>query len=186
MLKLGGFMDGLLMTNKIMEVMMNNEKDNNQGPIDINHPTRQQTLNKKTSISTMPKILEQKEKLQGSILIVDDEEDLRELLSEYLEDFGLETQTAKTGNEALQKIKNEHFDIVVTDLQMPGMTGGELIKEIKKLSLPHPKILLLTGHILLTSQRPDEQNALSLSDAQLLKPFSNNEIYSILSRFLGQ
>jgi two-component system, NtrC family, response regulator PilR len=67
------------------------------------------------------------------LLIVDDDKEILSVLSLYLEeeaDFVIDT--AGTGKEALAKNSADPFDIIVTDLKMPGMTGIELIKEIKK------------------------------------------------------
>ncbi len=78
------------------------------------------------------------------ILVVDDEPNVRELLSAALSADGHEVATAALGEEAFQRFKAGHFDLVVTDKAMPGMSGDQLAALIKKHSPPTP-IILLTG-----------------------------------------
>ncbi len=67
-----------------------------------------------------------------TILIVDDSEIIRKTLSKSLSDKGFEVVQASDGIEALEKIKSEHIDIVLSDVEMPNMNGYELCKKIKK------------------------------------------------------
>jgi len=66
------------------------------------------------------------------ILIVDDNREIRTILEEYLKEEGYLAEGAADGREALTKHLEEPFDLIITDLNMPGMTGMELIKEISK------------------------------------------------------
>ena len=79
------------------------------------------------------------------ILLVDDEEDIRDVLSIALEDMGYDVITAENGMEALEKFKTENFSVVLTDIKMPGMDGIELLKKIKLVS-PDTEIVMITGH----------------------------------------
>jgi len=79
------------------------------------------------------------------VLIVDDEEMVRNLLVSVLSKQGQNCVTAKDGLEALEKIKNDSFDAVVTDIVMPHMDGITLTKEMVKL-YPDLPILIITGH----------------------------------------
>ena len=67
------------------------------------------------------------------ILLVDDEESLRITLSEFLIDAGFNVNVTKDAKEALVQLKKKKFDVVVTDIIMPQMTGMKLLEEIKKL-----------------------------------------------------
>lgn len=78
------------------------------------------------------------------ILIVDDEIEYQSVTSIILEDAGYITKTCSNGFEALDYISNNVVDLVITDLRMPGMSGIELIKEIKKLSI-ETDILVVTA-----------------------------------------
>jgi len=81
-----------------------------------------------------------------NILIVDDEEDFLDTLSSRLKKRRIDVSGVKSGEEALVKIKEKPFDVVILDIKMPGgMDGIETLREIKKLQ-PLTEILLLTGH----------------------------------------
>ena len=82
---------------------------------------------------------------QEHILLVDDEEDIRDVLTIALEDMGHGVITAENGMEALKKFKNQDFSLVLTDIKMPGMDGIELLKKIKQVS-PDTEIIMITGH----------------------------------------
>ena len=80
-----------------------------------------------------------------NILLVDDEEDIRDVLSVSLEDFGYEVYTAENGQEALEIYKEKNPSMVLTDIKMPLMDGIELLKEIKKRN-PETEVVMITGH----------------------------------------
>ncbi len=66
------------------------------------------------------------------VLVIDDVKPELELLSHYLEEAGYLVATANGGAEALEKVKNDRPDVIVTDLVMPEITGLELCRQIKK------------------------------------------------------
>ncbi|MFQ5603965.1 MAG: sigma-54-dependent transcriptional regulator [bacterium] len=72
--------------------------------------------------------------MNESILIVDDEKSIRESLQEVLVDEGYRCKTAADGEDALTQVSEEQFDLVITDLQLPGMDGIEVIKRIRNVS----------------------------------------------------
>lgn len=75
------------------------------------------------------------------VLVVDDEENIRLLFSEELEEEGYEVEVASNGLEALEKLKDKKFDIVVMDIKMPGMGGIETLNAIKNANKEQPVIL---------------------------------------------
>ncbi len=79
------------------------------------------------------------------VLLVDDERDFVEPLSERLTARGFETGTAFGGEEALAKIRDDDWDVVVLDVLMPGMDGTETLREIKQVK-PLIEVIMLTGH----------------------------------------
>lgn len=80
------------------------------------------------------------------ILIVDDEEPIRIFVERVLRDVGHDTVTAADGVEAIALVQaHEPFDVVVTDLMMPGMAGDELARRLRQ-DEPRIKVLYLTGH----------------------------------------
>ena len=80
-----------------------------------------------------------------SVMIVDDEEDFLETLVKRLEKRDVKVIGAKSGEEALELLRESPVDVVVLDVKMPGMDGIDALKEIKR---RHPlvEVVLLTGH----------------------------------------
>ncbi len=79
---------------------------------------------------------------QGRILVVDDEADVRLLLSRVLKDSGYEVDTACDGGEALAKLAESRPDLVLLDLMMPGVDGWGVLGELQKESSPPPVVLV--------------------------------------------
>jgi len=78
------------------------------------------------------------------ILIVDDDQVIRDLLAEGLSGSGYRCETACNGAESLRKLRVSSFDLVVSDIDMPEMDGVQLLQEIKK-THPDTEIIMLTG-----------------------------------------
>lgn len=79
------------------------------------------------------------------LLIVDDETDLLNLLVKRLSRKGYEVHSAETAEAALEKLKQNFYDIAIYDIRLPNMDGIELLKETKKIE-PETEVLMLTGH----------------------------------------
>jgi DNA-binding NtrC family response regulator len=79
------------------------------------------------------------------VLLVDDEEEFVETLAERMRNRGMDVATSNSGGDALDLIDQEPYDVVVLDLQMPGMDGLEALARIKKRK-PDIQVVLLTGH----------------------------------------
>lgn len=75
------------------------------------------------------------------ILLVDDEESIQLLYREEFSDEGFEVVSAVNGSEALEKFKAQRFDIVILDIQMPGMNGIEVLRQMKMIDADIPVIL---------------------------------------------
>jgi DNA-binding NtrC family response regulator len=83
--------------------------------------------------------------MSETVLLVDDEVDFLDTLSERMRTRGMEVATANTGIEALQKVEKEAYDVIILDLMMPGVDGLEALK-ILKAKRPELQVILLTGH----------------------------------------
>ncbi|MCJ7617239.1 MAG: response regulator, partial [Desulfobacterales bacterium] len=110
----------------------------------------------------------------GTVLIVDDEEDILEVGSELLKTIGYKILTAIDGKEAVEIYKNnmDKIDIVLLDMIMPTMGGGKIFDTIKKIN-PNAKVLLTSGYSL------DSQVAEILDrgcDGFIQKPFNLNQL----------
>jgi len=80
------------------------------------------------------------------VLVVDDEEDFLETLVNRLKKRNLDTVGVKSGEEAVEEIREKRYDVVILDIKMPGgMDGIETLREIKRIQ-PLVEVLLLTGH----------------------------------------
>ncbi len=112
------------------------------------------------------------------ILIVDDEEELVDALTERLNLRGFETTGVTTGANALELIHAESFDVLLVDVKMPGMGGMEVIREVKSFR-PDLQIVLLTGHGAV--ETAEEGMRLGASEF-LLKPVNINELIATLTR----
>jgi CheY-like chemotaxis protein len=80
------------------------------------------------------------------ILVVDDEKIKRVTLADDLTAQGHEVVTACDGREALDKLSQERFDVVVTDLKMPGIDGIELLKRIKQGPMSDMEVIMMTAY----------------------------------------
>lgn len=86
----------------------------------------------------------QENPLSYSVLVVEDDEQIREIVVEYLTGDGHKVQWAANGEEGLQKFQTDKFDIVITDRAMPKLNGDQMAISIKRLS-PNKPIIMLTG-----------------------------------------
>jgi DNA-binding NtrC family response regulator len=112
------------------------------------------------------------EKLNARVLLVDDEEDFLESLSQRLETRGLKVSAATRGEDAVDMVDQQDFDAIVLDLAMPGMDGLETLKQIRD-KHPEAEIIMLTGHASIKSSV--EAMKLGAED-YLEKPFDINEL----------
>ncbi len=79
------------------------------------------------------------------ILVVDDEKDIREGLKDLLESEGYKVDTAVDGTDAIEKVKSLKYQIVLTDIMMPKMSGIELLEKTKHIS-PFIEVIMITGY----------------------------------------
>jgi two-component system, cell cycle response regulator len=79
------------------------------------------------------------------ILVVDDEEIIRKLLQDYLTHIGYNVDTVETGEEAVVSARHKRYDLVITDLLLPGMSGLDVVRNVKTIS-PQSCIIVVTGH----------------------------------------
>jgi len=84
------------------------------------------------------------EKIEASVLLVDDEKQFLDALSQRLETRGLKVNAVTSGEAAIEQAKDKHFDAIIVDLAMPGIDGIETLKRIKK-DRPDLEIIMLTG-----------------------------------------
>jgi len=83
--------------------------------------------------------------MSEKVLLVDDEEEFLEIMSERMKARDMEVTTATSAQQALEIIEKESFDAIILDFQMPGMDGMDALKTIKA-KKPELQIILLTGY----------------------------------------
>jgi len=116
------------------------------------------------------------------ILLVDDFEPARLVLRERLEIQGYACQEVKNGSEALKAIETERFDLVITDNQMPVMTGLQLLQCLaERPNDQRPPAIFLTGHLTDPLSKAAQDAG---ACAVLRKPYKDHELISEISRIL--
>jgi two-component system, cell cycle response regulator len=117
---------------------------------------------------------------RGRILAVDDQRYFRELIEGLLVEVGFEVQTCASGEEALRLLDHAVFDVIVTDLVMPVMTGIELVQQVKARD-PEQEIIVVTGVV--DTQSAIDAMKVGASD-YLLKPFDRTTLTTALEGIL--
>jgi CheY-like chemotaxis protein len=112
-----------------------------------------------------------------SILVVDDDESVRSVLEEMLVELDQKVVAVSSGGEALEKLSNESFDAVFTDLSMPEMDGWQLAREIRRRN-ETVKIVLVTGHG--EAAQPDFELENKPVDKVIGKPFDFAQLANTL------
>ncbi|MBU1176948.1 MAG: response regulator [Patescibacteria group bacterium] len=120
-----------------------------------------------------------------SILIVEDDKFLRDLLSRKLKNSGYEVEEAVDGKEALKKSKEKKFEIILLDLVLPGINGFEILEEIKKDSETSNIPVIILSNL---GQEEEVEKGLRLgADDYLIKAhFTPDEIINKIKRILNK
>ena len=114
-----------------------------------------------------------------TILIVDDEEHIRLLFKEELEDEGYTVDLASNGLDALDKVKRSAYSVIVLDIKMPGMDGIQTLAEIKKINKDQPVILCSAyGEF-------KQDFATWVSDGYVVKSADTRELKEMIRRMSG-
>src|SRR3990170_427146 len=117
---------------------------------------------------------------QGRILVVDDEADVRSLLSRVLRDAGYSVDTADDGGEALARLEANRPDLVLLDLMMPGVDGWGVLAELRKEPSPPPVVLVTASADPATFGRGVREGVAGY----IAKPFRFRDLLSTCERVL--
>jgi len=109
------------------------------------------------------------------VLIIDDEEAICSLLLYALSRDDIDAEIATNGHDGLRKFNQEHFDIVITDMIMPGMDGNSIAHQIRNSYKPNTPIIGISG----TAWRLDKRKF----DVVFEKPFSIHSLVSAVKNF---
>lgn len=121
-----------------------------------------------------------------AILLIDDEDEIKSLMSNYLIKSQIDEErivTASDGKEALSKIQNQEFGLIIVDILMPRMNGLQLIKELKaRRKYQNIPILIISGSI----DAENVKQAISMGVSNIIvKPFTYNIFLDKVGRTLG-
>jgi two-component system response regulator (stage 0 sporulation protein F) len=116
-------------------------------------------------------------KLAGiKILVVDDDKLLRDTLCDILEFDGAETSQAGNGDIAFEMIKNNDYNIIISDVRMPGASGIDLLNNLKEYENKAPEIIMMSAYSDLTEEKAKQLGASAL----FLKPTKVDEIKELI------
>lgn len=107
--------------------------------------------------------------MNGRILIVDDESEIRDMLSRHFRMLGNEVETAGNGKEALVVLRSRRMDVVISDIMMPEMDGVSLLREIRS-HYPMIRVVMITGYVTLENALACMRNQ---ADTVVFKPFDD-------------
>ncbi|MBY6053759.1 response regulator [Cytobacillus firmus] len=119
------------------------------------------------------------------ILIAEDEEILRMLIADTLEDGDFEVDEAEDGEEALKLLEKKQFDLVILDYMMPGLTGLDVIRKIRgeQALNKEVKILMLSAK----SQQNEQEEVLKAgADYFMVKPFSPLQLFEKVGKIVDE
>ncbi|MEK9138104.1 MAG: response regulator [Bacteroidota bacterium] len=119
---------------------------------------------------------------KSKILVVDDEDALRTVLSGELVSEGYEVRTAADGDDAISSLQKESFNLVLLDIKMPRMNGFEVLKFIKE-KYPDTKVVMLTGFADL--KNAIESKKLGAEDF-VSKPYDLVDLLTTIERVLSE
>lgn len=116
------------------------------------------------------------------ILAVDDSVSIRQMLSHTLKDAGYEVETANDGSDALRKVQQTKFDVVISDVNMPIMGGFDLVRALReKPQYKFIPILMLTTE---TSMEKKQEGKSAGATGWLVKPFNPDTLLKTLKRVI--
>ncbi len=116
------------------------------------------------------------------VMVVDDDEQLRMVLIEMLALDGYHVHACPDAYSALKTLEHEKFDLLITDLGMPGMSGLDLA-EIVRITHPHMPVALITG---LRAEVNDDETSKKGVRAVLLKPFQRQELTALIRQLVTE
>jgi two-component system response regulator AtoC len=116
-----------------------------------------------------------------SILIIEDDDDYRELLEFGLDNFGHQVKVVSRARQGLELIKKSNFDFVICDILMPEMDGLEFLLNLNQLNLnPNPKSIMISGGGMEHTNLYLDNSTLVGCDAVLGKPFKISQLDELI------
>jgi PAS domain S-box-containing protein len=135
-----------------------------------------EAMEEATSLPSSPPVIQKKKGVR--ILVIDDEESVRSVLSRILTRLKYQVNVAKDGEEGIRLFSEQAFDMVLTDLGMPGMSGWDVCRAIKKMN-PQTPVGMITGWGMEVGEERMKEVEL---DFLISKPFDSNEILHTVAK----
>jgi two-component system response regulator PilR (NtrC family) len=114
------------------------------------------------------------------ILVIDDEADIRECLDMLLSSVGYEVSTVESGGAAVERAERESFDLAITDLRMPGLSGEETVAALRRI-MPGISVIVVSGYV-------SDESALRCREAGatriMSKPFDVDDLLHVVEAAL--
>lgn len=128
----------------------------------------------------LPAPIEESLAATGRILVVDDEESIRDLCARVLTRAGFNVVTVSSGDDAVRHLREALFDLIISDIRMPGLSGLEVL-HVAKTSFPGIRVVLITGFGTAETIARARQSG---ADRVLTKPFNPLELLAVVREFL--
>jgi DNA-binding response OmpR family regulator len=115
------------------------------------------------------------------ILIIEDDDEMRSLLKDFVEEEGYRADSAEKGTYAFRKLMTESFDLIITDIRMPGYSGLDILPELKRLQ-PGVPVVVITAF----GSEEVYRKALSKgADAYLEKPIHLHKLRALIEKMVA-
>jgi CheY-like chemotaxis protein len=121
-------------------------------------------------------------KEKAGVLIIEDEKNIREVLKEMLSTEGYEVTCVAKGKEGIELFKKKKFDLVITDLGIPGMSGWEVADQIKSINPSTPVVLSTGWGVEFDPATMKSKNV----DQVIKKPFNLKQVLEVISNLVGE
>lgn len=119
---------------------------------------------------------------KGSVLIIDDEEEIRESIELLLSSEGVSTDTAANGEEGLRKIEDHQYDLVLLDLMLPGKSGMEIQRDIKRIDPTLPVVIITAMGAIETAVTAIKEGSFDY----VTKPWNNEKLLVVVANAVKQ
>ena len=114
------------------------------------------------------------------ILVVEDDPEMRSLLKDFMEEEGIEVASVEDGSEAFRRLARENFDLIITDIRMPGLSGLDILPGLKQIR-PRSPVIAITAFGSEEIHRRAMENG---ADAYLEKPLHLAELKKLVQQMI--
>jgi len=115
------------------------------------------------------------------ILVIEDDEEMRSLLEDFIEGEGYGVESVEDGSEGFRKLAKENFDLIVTDIRMPGLNGLDILPGLKQIQPSIPIIVITAFGSEEVQRRALERGA----DAYLEKPLQLDQLRTLIQEMVS-